>query len=99
MQNAEEVTAPWIDSSREGMREAGQVEGKTYVLDLYFARLDPVRSEALHRQAVAERPDVLVGGGLTAARLARSLTSSIPIVTATASDLVAAGVVASEVIR
>ena len=66
---------------------------------MYFARLDSVRREALHRQAVAERPDVRVVGGLTAARLARSLTSSIPIVTATAGDLVAAGVVSSEVIR
>ena len=95
MQNAEEAARPWVDSFREGMRQAGQVEGKTFAIDFLYGRLDPARSEALHRQAVDERPDVLVVGGLSAARLMRSLTSTIPVVVATAGDLVDAGVVAS----
>jgi len=91
----EQGSGPFIESFRKGLREAGQIEGQTLVLELRYGNLESARIDALHREAVAERPDVLVIAGLTAARLARDLTSTIPVVVATASDLVDAGVVKS----
>jgi putative ABC transport system substrate-binding protein len=70
------------------------VEGKTLQLVVRYRRdVDPL--DAAVRNAVAERPDVLVVGGLAAARLARDATTTIPVVVGTASDLVDGGVVKS----
>jgi putative ABC transport system substrate-binding protein len=85
----------FVDSFRVALREAGHVEGRTLVLDVRFNPSDPGRLEKVMRDAVGEKPDVLVVAGLAAARKARELTTTIPVVVATASDLVDAGVVAS----
>jgi putative ABC transport system substrate-binding protein len=95
MNNADDAVRPFVDSFRAGLREAGQIEGKTVSLEFRYGRLEPARIEALLNDAVAERPDVLVVGGLSAARRVRDLTSTIPVVVATAGDLVDAGVVSS----
>ena len=50
---------------------------------------------ALIHESVAEAPAVLVVAGLTAARQARDATTTVPVVVATSSDLVEAGVVQS----
>lgn len=86
---------PFVASFREGLRAAGQVEGRTLVLDVRFNQSDPSMLDAALRRAVGEQPDVLVIGGLAAARRARELTTTLPIVVATASDLVDGGVVES----
>ncbi len=83
---------PLIESFLEGMRHAGQVEGQTFVLVPRYAG-SPARVPVLIRESVAERPDVLVVVGLTAARHARDATSTVPIVVATSSDLADAGIV------
>jgi putative tryptophan/tyrosine transport system substrate-binding protein len=94
--SAEEQTGrPFSESFRKGLRESGQVEGKTLVLELRYGRLEPARIAMLIREAVAEQPDVLVVTGLGLAREARDLTSTIPVVVATSSDLVDAGIVKS----
>ena len=85
---------PFRESFLDGMREAGYAEAKTFVLDVRHWT-DATRRTALIREAVTERPDVVVVGGLSAAREARDATSTIPVVVATASDLVDAGVVKS----
>jgi putative ABC transport system substrate-binding protein len=85
----------FVDSFRAGLREAGQVEGRTLMLDVRFNPSDPVHLDEVVRGAVREKPDVLVVAGLAAARKAREITTTVPIVVATASDLVDAGVVAS----
>jgi putative ABC transport system substrate-binding protein len=90
-----ENTQPWRESFLEGMRQAGQVDGRTFVLQVRYSSGEAARNAALIREAVAERPDVLVVVGLTAARNARDATSTIPVVVATSSDLVDAGIVAS----
>ena len=90
---SETAGRPFAQSFREGLREAGQIEGRTLALDVRFdatSRLDDVM-----RATLAERPDVLVVAGLAAAKRARELTTTIPVVVATASDLVDGGVVAS----
>lgn len=92
---SEALAQPFVTSFREGLRAAGQVEGKTLVLDVRFNNYDPSTLDAAMRRAVGERPDVLVVAGLAAARRARELTKTLPVVVATASDLVDAGVVES----
>lgn len=91
----EEGTRPFRESFLDGMREAGQIDGRTYVLELRYGEGEPARAEVLIREAVAQHPDVLVVTGLTAARNARNATSTIPVVIATSSDLADAGIVAS----
>ena len=77
------------------MRQAGQVEVRTFQLDIRFSNGEPARAVALIRESVAERPAVLVVTGLTNARVARDATSTVPVVVATSSDLVDAGIVKS----
>jgi putative ABC transport system substrate-binding protein len=86
---------PYRDQFVQGMRESGQMEGRTFRLDVLYANGDPTRVPGLIREAAAGRPDVLVVAGLAAARHARDATSTVPVVVATASDLVDAGVVKS----
>ena len=78
-----------------GMQELGHAEGRTFRLEVRYAHGEPARSVTLIREAIASRPAVLVVGGLTNARRAREATKTVPIVVATSSDLVDAGIVAS----
>jgi putative ABC transport system substrate-binding protein len=90
----EAFTRPHLESFRKGLREAGQVEGRTLELVVRYRQPNETLAAAI-RDVVAQRFDVIVLGGLTAARLAREATSTIPIVVGTASDLVDGGVVKS----
>lgn len=90
-----ESTHAWQDVFLDGMRQAGQVDGRTFVLQVRYSSGEAARNATLVREAVAERPEVLVVAGLTAARNARDATTTIPVVVATSSDLVDAGIVAS----
>jgi len=83
------------DSFVQGMRQLGHTEGRTFRLDVLYANREPTRTPALIQQAVASRPDVLVVAGLTAASRARDATKTVPVVVATSSDLVDAGIVES----
>jgi putative ABC transport system substrate-binding protein len=80
------------ESFLEGMRQAGQIEGQTFVLVTRYAG-PPDRMRAVMRESIAEHPAVIVTAGLTAARAARDATSTIPVVIATSSDLADAGIV------
>lgn len=91
----EEFFRPLKDRFLLSMRELGQAEGKTFRLEVQYAQGEPARWATLIREAIASRPDVLVVAGLTNARRAREATTSIPVVVATSSDLVDAGIVAS----
>lgn len=91
----EEFFRPLKDRFVSSMRELGQVEGKTFLLEIHYARGEPARSATLIREVIAGRPDVLVVAGLTNARRAQQATKSVPVVVATSSDLVDAGIVTS----
>ena len=78
-----------------GMHALGQIEGRTYRLEIMYANREPLRAVALIADAVASRPDILLVAGLTNAKRARDATTTIPVVVATSSDLVDAGVIAS----
>lgn len=77
------------------MRDLGQVEGKTFQLEVLYGNGEAARTAALIRETAGRRPAVLVVAGLSGARVARDATKTVPVVVATASDLVDAGIVAS----
>ena len=89
------LSKPFRDRFLHGMRELGQAEGRTFRLEFQYAYGEPSRSVTLIREAIASRPDVLVVAGLTNAQRARETTKTVPVVVATSSDLVDAGIVAS----
>jgi putative tryptophan/tyrosine transport system substrate-binding protein len=77
----------------EGMRDLGYVEGKNIVVDRRSAEGDFARLPALAAELVKNRPDVIVAIVTAAAIAAKQATSTIPIVTVGATDLVASGLV------
>jgi putative ABC transport system substrate-binding protein len=89
----EASSGPFAESFLEGMRQAGQIRGRTVQIDLRYAEFAAVRP--LINEVVAESPAVLVVGGLSAARYARDATTTVPVVVATSSDLADAGIVQS----
>lgn len=89
----EESARPFVESFLEGMRLTGQIRGRTVQIDVLSVEFTDVRA-TIHT-IVAESPAVLVVAGLTAARHARDATTAVPVVVATSSDLVEAGVVQS----
>jgi putative ABC transport system substrate-binding protein len=86
---------PLKDKFLHGMRELGHADGRTFRLEVQYAHGDPARSVILIREAIASHPAVLVVGGLTMTRRASEATKTVPIVVASSSDLVDAGIVPS----
>jgi len=86
---------PFKESFFEGLRRAGQVEGRTVEIDVRYGGGDPARTRLLIREGIAESPAVLVVAGLIAARIAQDATTTVPVVVATGSDLVDAGIAKS----
>ena len=91
------VTAaqPFYDAFVRGLGALGYVEGSNLILKVRYAQGDTARIRALLHDTVAELPDVIVTVGAAAAQHAKAATTTIPVVIATASDLVEAGVVRS----
>jgi putative ABC transport system substrate-binding protein len=80
---------------REGLRELGYIEGKNILID---ARWSDGDRERLMRDAadfVRVGVDVIVAHGSVGARAAVKATTTVPIVVATSSDFIAAGLVKS----
>jgi len=84
-----------LKAFREGLEVLGHVDGKTIVIDwrLGEGRID--RHAALVLELIRLPVDVIVVGTTGATLAAKQLTTTIPIVAATAGALVEAGVVAS----
>jgi putative ABC transport system substrate-binding protein len=85
----------FLDAFREGMRELGYVEGKTFAAEYRFADGQLDRLPALAAELVNHRVDVIVTWSTPAAIAAKQATRTIPIVFAAGSDPVGAGVVRS----
>jgi putative ABC transport system substrate-binding protein len=86
---------PGEKAFREGLREAGYVEGKNVIVQARFAKGDPERLPELVAGVVAQKVDVLVVSSTRTALAAKRATTTIPIVFASVFDPVAAGIVAS----
>ena len=80
---------------RRGFREEGYIEGKNIVLEWRSADGDPGRANALAKELVALKVNVIVAEFTPAVRAAQLATSTIPIVMASAGDPVATGFVAN----
>src|SRR5438128_2360585 len=80
---------------REGLRELGYVEGKNILIDARWSDGDPERLVRDAADFVRVTVDVTVTHGSVGARAAMQATTTLPIVCATASDFVGAGLVKS----
>src|SRR5688572_15055436 len=82
-----------MEAFRQGMRELGYLEGKTFVIEPRYARGDlallPEQAAGLERAGV----DVIVAGLFDALVAAKRSTSRVPIIMTPSADPVAAGIV------
>jgi putative ABC transport system substrate-binding protein len=79
---------------RQGLREAGYVEGRDVVIEWRSANADYRRVANLVAGLVEHKPDVIVLDGTAAAQAAKRATSTIPIVMAAVADPLGSGLVA-----
>jgi ABC-type uncharacterized transport system substrate-binding protein len=89
------AAAPFIEAFREGLHDLGYIEGKNIVIEYRYAEGKEDRLPALAAELVHLKVDVIVAGGGNASLAAKNATKNIPIVVASASDPVGAGLVAS----
>ncbi len=95
MTGAPKTHAPLVKWLRDGLRELGYVEGRNIILEPRFAMRKRSRLLVLAKELVGLKVDVIVVTGTRAAKETRKASPSIPIVVASAGDLVGSGVVAS----
>jgi putative ABC transport system substrate-binding protein len=85
----------YLRALRQGLKEAGFVEGETVTIEYRWAENQVDRLPALAAELVRRRLALIVAGGGPASMAAGKATSSIPIVFLVAEDPVRLGLVAS----
>jgi len=89
------ATAHNIEAFRQGLRELGHVEGKTFVLELRYGEARAERFPEIARELVGLKMDVIVAATDVAIAAVKRETQTIPIVMALSGDPVGTGLVAS----
>jgi putative ABC transport system substrate-binding protein len=84
----------WVNAFRQGLKEAGFVEGQNVAIQYRSADNHPDRLPALVMDLIRQPVAVIVGNN-DAALAAKGATTTVPIVFATGSDPVSDGLVAS----
>jgi putative tryptophan/tyrosine transport system substrate-binding protein len=87
--------APIWDHFRQGLREAGYVEGQNLAIEHRSAEGQPERLAAAARELVAMPVDVIAVYGTAATHAAQQATTTIPIVMIAIGDPIRAGLVPS----
>jgi putative ABC transport system substrate-binding protein len=93
--STESGSAVLAEPFRQELSKLGWIEGKSIVIEYRFAGGQPKRQTELAAELVRLKVDLIVVAGVGPALAAKSATTTIPIVMASAGDPVAAGLVAS----
>jgi len=75
----------------EGMKDLGYVEGSNFVFERHFGNSSRERTQQLAVEAVAGKPDVILGQGFGGHFIAK-LTKTIPLIAIYSGDMVEAGI-------
>ncbi len=89
------ATAHFLEAFRQGLRELGHFEGKTFVLEPRYGEARPERLPELARELVSLKVDVIVTSIDPAIAALKQETQTIPIIMASSADPVGTGFVAS----
>jgi putative ABC transport system substrate-binding protein len=84
-----------VSAFQEGLREGGDVEGRDYDIVYRFADGHDERLPGLAAELVQLKPTVIYAGAVNSAAAARSVTTTIPIVSGALADPVHLGLIAS----
>ena len=90
-----EAAAHLLEAFRQGLRELGYVEGKSFVLELRHGEAKAERLPELARELVGLKVDVIVTATDVAIAAVKRETQTIPIVMGNSTDPVGTGFVAS----
>jgi putative ABC transport system substrate-binding protein len=91
---ASSAASPRIAAFREGLRDAGYVDGKNVIVDFRTAT-NADQFQQVANQLVAAKVDLIVASGSEAVSAAQRATQTIPIVMTTTSDPLGTGFVKS----
>jgi putative ABC transport system substrate-binding protein len=84
-----------VEAFKQGLRELGYVEGKTFVLEARYSEARSERLPELAHELVSHKVDVIVSGNDVSTAALKRETSTIPIVMGNSFDPVGTGFVAS----
>ena len=92
----EDVPAAWLAGFRQGLKEAGFVQGQNVAIEFRWANGHPERLPGLAAELVDRKvAAIFAAGGNNPAKAAKAATTTTPIVFLTGGDPVKAGIIAS----